>query len=224
MRANIVNTLRVSALRRVLPSRKRNIFLKKLASERVFPYGIEDQDDGEGIGRDQVLEYLASAYSMHDRVLGTRVANMGLSLHMRPLLLTRICIKSLQVVVLLAGVHTYGVPKGFMLWLGVYMLTRPAVWFVRRSLLCLADAILRKQILTVGDSIYGRLVSRCFRYALLKNIKHIPAKSLTDDVYSKTSRSFLPVSAEVREIALKLADEFDGSLADLITSSTILSR
>ena len=225
MRANIVNILSVRVPRRVRECRKRDIFLKKLASERVFPYGIED--DGEGIGRDnrdQVLEHLTGAYSVHDRALGTRVASMVLAIHVRPLLLTRICVKSVQIAVILTGVHTYGVLKGFMLWLGVYMLTRPIVWFVRRSLLCLSDAILRKQSLTLGDTLYGRLVSGCVRYALLKNTKHIPAKSLTDDIYSKTSRSFLPDNLEAREVALQLADQFDGSLADLIASSKLLAQ
>ena len=104
------------------------------------------------------------------------------------------------------------------------MLTRPIVWFVRRLLLCLSDAILRKQSLTLGDTLYGRLVSGCVRYALLKNTKHIPAKSLTDDIYSKTSRSFLPDNLEAREVALQLADQFDGSLADLIASSKLLAQ
>lgn len=203
---------------------KRNIFLKKLAGERVFPYGIDDQDDGDGRGRDQVLEHLTGAYSMHDRILGIRVASMALSLHMRPLLLTRMCVKSLQLAVLLAGVHTYGVLIGFIIWLGVYIATRPVIWFIRKSLLCLAESILRRQILTLGETVYGRLVSRCFRYALLKNIKHIPAKSLINNIYSKTSMDFLPDNLEAREIALKLADQFDGSLADLITSSTILAQ
>ena len=44
MRANVVNVL--GGDRRVIV---RNIFLKKLASVRVFPYGIEDQDDGEAM-------------------------------------------------------------------------------------------------------------------------------------------------------------------------------
>ena len=219
MRANVVNVL--GGDRRVIV---RNIFLKKLASVRVFPYGIEDQDDGEAMGREQVLEYLTSAYSTHDRILGTRVASMALSLHVRPLLYARIFVKVLQLTVLLAGISTYGVPRGFALWLGVYIATSPVVFFIRKSLLCLAESIVRRQILTLGGTLYGRLVARCFRYALLKNIKHIPAKSLVDTIYSKTSIDFLPDNLEAREIALKLADQFDGSLADLIAASTILAR
>lgn len=210
-----------------LVKQKRNIFLKKLASVRVFPYGIDERADDMLMGHDHfddVLERLTGAYSAYDRVLGVRAAEAALALYIRPLLLARIFVKVLQITVLITGIRVYGVMAGLACWLLVYILTRPVVWFVRRSLLCLSESITRRQILTLGENVYGRLMSRCSHYSLLKNANSIPGKSLVNGVYSKTFVDFLPKNQEVREVALKLADQYEGSLADLVACSKILAQ
>lgn len=111
----------------------------------------------------------------------------------------------------------HGVATATLLQTLLYLSTRPLAWFNRGRGARVAERVLQYRV----DSPRG---TPAVRRALRAEISSIPAQALYSWRWKEHLEELLPVEEDVREIALKLANQYEGSLRDLTETSWSLAR
>lgn len=114
-------------------------------------------------------------------------------------------------------VYAHGVTGAVFLQLLLYLSTRPLAWTNRGRGARIAEHILSYRRDQIGSP-------RGTRRALRRELPYIPAKALTSQRWKEQLHALLPRDEAVREIALKLADQYDGNMSALLETSVELAR
>jgi hypothetical protein len=113
--------------------------------------------------------------------------------------------------------HVHGVSTATLLQTLLYLSARPLAWLNRGRGARVAERVLQYRI----DSPRG---TPAVRRALRAEISSIPAQALYSWRWKEHLEELLPVEEDVREIALKLANQYEGSLRELTETSWALAR
>jgi len=185
----------------------------------LFYEDEEDQTDllEYGLPSRRVQEILTRRF--HDRYitdLGEEVSLAILRRAMRPYLVVKRSLRAALILGLLATPLLYGWIGGVLTQTAAYLVTRPLSWYNRGRGTRLSRVI-------SGQDTGALLSDRRLRRALRARHASIPARTLRSEHWGMVLVSTLPVDEAVRDIASQLAEEYDGSVADLIETSRALA-
>lgn len=148
--------------------------------------------------------------------LGPRAAAAVLERFSRRYISTLIALRLLLAASLPVLVHVHGIGTAIALQSILYLGSRPLAWVNRRHGARCAETIARTWSGRVGIPHVQRTLSR--------HLSGIPANAIVSELWGKHIVDALPCEEDVREISLKLADQYAGSVADLIETSRALAR
>jgi len=111
----------------------------------------------------------------------------------------------------------HGIRTGLLLWALVYLSTRPLAWMNRGRGARVAERILRRSHEPAAPVVRTRR-------ALGRSLGSIPAGALCSALWGRDITAVLPDDEAVRDIAVKLADQYQGSVDDLLETSRALAR
>lgn len=166
----------------------------------------------------QAFEILSGAVRRnYVEEIGERAALRVLRAASRPYMLSKYALRVGVLSCIPVLLYAHGVATAVLLQTVVYLSTRPLAWKNRGRGARVADRILQHRI-----DLHGR--ERAVGRALAAELSHIPAKALHSRHWRDHLEKLLPTEEDVREIALKLSDQYEGSLKDLTETSRSLAR
>ena len=113
--------------------------------------------------------------------------------------------------------HAHWITTATLLQTLLYLSTRPLAWLNRGQVARVTERVLQYR----PDPRSGM---PAIRRALRAELSSIPARALDSCRWKEHLEELLPVEEDVREIALKLAIQYEGSIASLVTTSRALAR
>jgi hypothetical protein len=166
----------------------------------------------------QAFELLSSAFRRNfvDE-LGEQASLRVLQAATRQYLLSKYILRVALLAVLPVLLYVHGLATGVLLQTLLYLSTRPLAWTNRGRGARIAEHILSYRQDQLGSP-------RGTRRALRRELPSIPAKALTSQRWKAQLHALLPRDEAVREIALKLADQYDGDMRALLETSVELAR
>lgn len=166
----------------------------------------------------QAFEILRSAFRRnYVEEIGEKASLRVLQSAMRPYLVHKYALRTGVLSCIPVLVYAHGVSTGILLQTVIYLSTRPLAWKNRGRGARLAEGILQHRREIPG----GR---RGLRRALHSELSHIPARALHSQRWREHLEALLPREEAVRDIAVKLADQYEGSLKELAETSRALAR
>lgn len=150
--------------------------------------------------------------------LGPRAAAALLATTSRRYFATRHGLRALLVTTLPTLIVVHGLRTGLLLQTVLYLASRPLAWTNRgRGGRC-ADTIARS--LPANNPATAARIRR----TLARHLDSIPAGAVLSDRWGERIVELLPAEEASREIAVKLADQYQGSIEDLVETSRALAR
>lgn len=166
----------------------------------------------------QAFELLAGSFRRnYIEEIGERAALRVLQTLCRPYLVHKYGLRTVLLTCFCVLLYAHGPSTAVLLQTLVYLVTRPLAWTNRGRGARSAERVLRYHSDVTGGT-------RAIRRALHSERSHIPARALHSRQWRKHLEELLPVEEDVREIALKLSDQYEGSLAELTETSRALAR
>lgn len=166
----------------------------------------------------QAFELLSSAFRRNFvEELGEQASLRVLLAATREYLLSKYILRIGLLSVLPVLVYAHGVTGAVLPQALLYLSTRPLAWTNRGRGARIAEHILSYRRDQLGSP-------RGARRALRRELPSIPAKALTSQRWREQLHELLPEDEAVREIALKLADQYDGDMGALLETSVELAR
>lgn len=166
----------------------------------------------------QAFEVLSSAFRRnYIEEIGEKAALRVLRALCRPYLVYKYVLRASLLICFSVLVYAYGNATAVLLQATIYLSTRPLAWMNRGRGARSAERILQYRIELPGGT-------RTIRRALRAERAHIPAKALHSHRWKEYLEELLPIEEDIREIALKLSDQYEGSLQELTETSRSLAR
>jgi len=166
----------------------------------------------------QACEMLSGAVRLnYVEEIGERATLRVLRAASRPYMLRKYALRVGVLSCIPVLVYVHGAVTAVLLQTVIYLSTRPFAWKNRGRGARVAERILRHRI-----DLHGR--ERAVGRALAAELSHIPAKALHSRQWRDHLEKLLPTEEDVREIAVKLSDQYEGSLQDLTETSRALAR
>lgn len=148
--------------------------------------------------------------------IGERASLRVLRAVSRPYLVQKYAIRTGLLSCIPVLVYAHGVLTATLAQSVLYLATRPLTWKNRGRGAGLAERFMRYR----GD-LEGR--GAAVRRALRSELDHVPASALLSPRWREHLEPLLPTEEDVLEIGLKLADQYDGTIGELIETSRALA-